>query len=42
MGFLNSLVTIDETLIHIYDPKTKENPRNGGKVVSRCPKKFRT
>jgi hypothetical protein len=33
IGFLSRLISMDETGVNTYDPETKNNPRNGDKVV---------
>jgi hypothetical protein len=42
VGFLNGLVTVDETWIHIYGPETKVQSKEWRHSVSPHPKKFKT
>jgi hypothetical protein len=42
VGFFNSIVTINETWIHIYDPETKEQSKEWRHIGSPHPKKFMT
>jgi hypothetical protein len=41
-GIFNRLVIMDETWIHIYDPETKEQPKEWRYTGSLRPKKFKT
>jgi hypothetical protein len=42
MGFFNSVITVDETLIHIYYPETKEQSKERRHSGSLHPKTFMT